>query len=92
MKTLFIVNTVYQLMMAINMRMHNIPNNESDLVVSDHTQSLKDYIENLKKSNLFSNVFYHESLNFNKYFWAIPNNKKENIRKKRCFIYGCAEF
>lgn len=75
MKVLFSVNTVYQLMMAINMRMNNIPEGEVDIVVSDHTSSLHNFLENLKKSNLFSKVYYHESLKFNNYFWSLKTDK-----------------
>lgn len=75
MKVLFSVNTVYQLMMVVNMRMHNIPNAEADIVVSDHTPILIEYVENIKNSKLFGSVFYHTSLEFNKYFWALPSDK-----------------
>lgn len=77
MKSLYVVNTVYQLMMVINMRMHNIPEGDADILVSDHTPSLKGLIENLKKSRLFGNVFYHEGLTFNKYFWKLKDVDKE---------------
>ncbi len=77
MKSVFQINTVYQLFITINMRLHNIPCGQSDLIVTDHTPALITYIEGLKRSNLFENVFYVKSLEFNKWFWSIHNDNKD---------------
>lgn len=78
MKSLFIINTVYQLFIAINMRLHSIPDNTADLVVSDHTPGLKKYIDTLKESDLFDSIFYLKSLEVDKYFWGVPNDGKND--------------
>ena len=76
MKSIFQINTVYQLFITINMRLHNIPQGTADLIVTDHTPVLRNYIENLSKCGLFSCVFYVESLVFNQQFWKIHNDDK----------------
>ena len=75
MKTLLVINTVYQLFITINMRVKGLPQEDVDIAVSDHTPMIKDYMENLKESGLFNEVFYIESLVFDKYFWALSDKK-----------------
>lgn len=77
MKSVFQINTVYQLFITINMRLHNIPSGEVDLIVTDHTPVLRTYIEGLKKSHLFKNIFFVKSLEFNNWFWQIHNDNKD---------------
>ena len=79
MKSVFQINTVYQLFITINMRLHNMPEGECDLIVTDHTPALITYIEGLKESHLFNKVFYVKSLKFNKWFWGIHNDNKDKI-------------
>ena len=79
MKSVFQVNTVYQLFITINMRLHNIPTGEVDLVVTDHTPSLATYIDGLKESHLFSKIYYVKSLEFNRWFWGQNNDNKDKI-------------
>lgn len=76
MKSIFQINTVYQLFITINMRLHNMPEGDVDLIVTDHTPVLKEYISNLSESGLFGKVYYVESLVFNKRFWSIHNDNK----------------
>ena len=61
---------------TINMRLNGLPEGKVDLVVSDHTPILKSYITNLADSGLFENIYYIKSLEFNNYFWGVPNEKK----------------
>lgn len=79
MESVFQVNTVYQLFITINMRLHHIPEGIVDIIISDHTPALKTYIQGLQKSGLFRNVFYIKSLEFNNYFWGIPNEQKSLV-------------
>lgn len=76
MNSVFLINTVYQLFITINMRLNHIPSGDADIIVSDHTPALKDYVESLLQSKLFNKVFYIKSLEFNHYFWGIPNEQK----------------
>ena len=76
MKSLIQVNTVYQLFIMINMRLHKEPEGIVDIALSDHTPVLKEYIPGLKESGLFRNVYYMESLKFNNRFWKTKNNNK----------------
>ncbi len=81
MKILF-VNTVYQLFLVINMRMQNVVEGDADLVISNHTPSLKQYIESLSSSGLFRRIFYVESLGLVKSFWRVPDEDKPKAFEK----------
>lgn len=76
MKSVFQINTVYQLFITVNMRLHNIPEGDVDIIVTDHTPALRGYVSGLQKSGLFENVFYLESLVFNQRFWGVHNDNK----------------
>lgn len=76
MNTLFQVNTLYQLMIVINMRYNGMPYNNADLIITDHTPALRDMIQKIKETKLFGKVYYVESLVFNNYFWSIENKDK----------------
>ncbi len=79
MKSVFQINTVYQLMISINMCIHHIPDGEVDIIVTDHTPILKEYMDTLKNCGLFNQVFYVESLAFNNRFWKIHNDNKPDF-------------
>lgn len=75
------------------MRLHNIPEGEVDIIVTDHTPVLANYVDNLEKCGLFHQVFYVESLVFNREFWTTHNDNKaeffydsKNKLKKVCSI------
>lgn len=76
MTTILFANTVYQLFLAINMRIQNVIEGEMDLVISNHTPSLCSYRQGLEQSRLFRKVFYVESLEYVKKFWKIPKEKQ----------------
>ena len=76
MRAVVFANTVYQLFLAINMKLQKVIQEETDLVISDHTPSLIRYLGTLQSSGLFRNVFYVESLHLVKEFWARPRDKQ----------------
>lgn len=79
---IFFVNTVYQLFLVINMKLQNVVEGEADLVVSNHTPSLKQYLSNLKNSGLFRKLFYKDSLSIVTNFWqATEADKREAFYK-----------
>lgn len=82
MRAAFQINTVYQLFITINMKLHNIPDGPTDIIVSDHTPALKTFVENLKKCGLFEKVFYVRSLEFNSFFWGLPNEAKPDAFRR----------
>lgn len=58
------------------MKLHHIPDEPTDIIVSDHTPVLKSYVQNLRDCKLFERVFYVKSLEFNGFFWGLPNEAK----------------
>lgn len=79
MKSVFQINTVYQLMISINMCIHQIPDGDLDIIVTDHTPILIEYMDTLRNSGLFNKVFYVESLAFNNRFWQTDNSSKADF-------------
>lgn len=57
-KILIIVNTYYQLLVAINIKKQVYSNSVVDIIISDHSNKSEDVYNNLKKSNIFDDVRY----------------------------------
>ncbi len=82
MNILFQINTVYQLLTAINLKLHDVPEKGSTgIIVTDHTPLLREYVGFIKKCRLFDHVFYIGSQDFNKYFWSLDNEIKPEVFK-----------
>lgn len=79
MRSLFLVNTVYQLMMAVNMRVHGIPEGAVDIAVSDHTPSLRDRVRGLERAGIHNKVFYLQSGAFNDHYWGITRAERGRL-------------
>ncbi len=57
-KILIIVNTYYQLLVAINIRKQVYSNSIVDIIISDHSNDSEAVYYNLKKANIFDDVRY----------------------------------
>lgn len=58
------------------MRLQGLIEDETDLVISDHTPSLHSYRRGLEQSGLFCRIFYVQSLQYVKKFWRVPQDKQ----------------
>ena len=76
---LIIVNSVFQLLNAINLKLTLCQDEEYDIMLTDHTLVLKEYIDNLEKSELFANVIYIENYEALKEFNQFNFDKKKEI-------------
>lgn len=63
-KKLFLCNSVYQLMVALWIRCSYHENEPADIIVSDHMNSGEALCSNLRKTELFDNVYFVKSLEF----------------------------
>lgn len=66
-------------MISINMCLHHIPDGDVDIIVTDHTPVLQEYIDTLRNCGMFQKVFYVESLSFNNRFWQVDNCYKADF-------------
>ena len=55
---LFICDTPFQIMMALAFRMNTLKDETVDIIISDIINDSFSLYENIKKSNIFSNVYY----------------------------------
>lgn len=58
---LFIVNSVYQLLNAVNLRMHAYASDTADILITDICPNHSAIAERVRRSGLFSNVYAIES-------------------------------
>lgn len=58
MKKLIICNTCYQLILAIQLKKTLQENDSTDILLTDHIKNVEDIGEELKKLQVFDNVFY----------------------------------
>ena len=65
MKNLIVCNTYLQLIIAVLLKTNVLANEQTDLIVTDHTKGLKTVADRLVAENVFENVFYVDS---KKYF------------------------
>ena len=57
-KILIICNTYYQLIVAIQMKLTILKNDEVTIIISDHFNIKKDILKNLEQEKIFKNVIY----------------------------------
>lgn len=76
-KTLFLCNTVYQVLVAIWIRYKYIPNDEADIIISNHMNGYKIIAQNMIKTCLFNNVYTVDSLSFSKGDFSYKNKIKK---------------
>ena len=60
-RNLFIINTYFQLITAVNMSLNNFKNEINDIILTDTSVDIEDKIERLEKLNIFNNVYYIKS-------------------------------
>ncbi len=78
MKTLFICLTDYQMLNALNIKMHLLKDKQADILFFDNKKGHKDLCKRLEETAVFDNVYLHqyESVcGLHKYF----RNRTENI-------------
>ncbi len=62
-KLLIIVNSVYQLITAINLKCKILADEEVDLIITDISPNLKECISRIKNAEMFERVIFAEILN-----------------------------
>ncbi len=65
---LIVCNTLYQLLVAINIKVNIHKNDKVDLILTDHTVKFKDIYINIKDKDVFNNVYYVETKRFESEF------------------------
>lgn len=78
MKMLFLCSTEFQLLTALNIRYHMYPNDDADIIVNNYHGEEKELADRIRKTKLFSNVFYVRTY----------IEEKTLHRYFRCFIDG----
>ena len=73
-KILFISNTYFQLLTAIQLSMTEFKNFEVDFLISDHSINAMKIVENMENTNIGGRVYYIESKNI-----SFSRNKKEQL-------------
>lgn len=84
MKTLFICLTDYQLLNALNIKIHLLKDKQADILFFDNKEGNQQLAERLRKFAIFDNVYLHQYENINglhKYF----RNKTESTKTIGCF-------
>ena len=84
MKTLFICLTDYQLLNALNIKIHLLKDKQADILFFDNKEGNQQLAERLRKLAIFDNVYLHQYENINglhKYF----RNKTESTKTIGCF-------
>ena len=64
-RALIVVNSTYQLLTAVNIKYKLLKERETDILLTDVTIQLKDYIGNLKETGVFSKVIYGKTFEMN---------------------------
>lgn len=77
---LFIASTPYNLFNYINMKINLFKNENVDLIISNFDKKNENYYNNLKRLNIFNNVYFVEQSKFNEND-LIKNPLKRNIKK-----------
>ena len=63
-KAVIIANTVYQIIVAIQLTMTKLRHMEVDLLISDHSQNVLKYVDSGKQAKIFHDIQYIESMEY----------------------------
>ena len=74
-RALIIVNSVYHLITAVNLRLNVLENIECDILVTDITFVLKEYVNRLKEIGLFNLVVFGKIKDLNKKYSIANDNE-----------------
>ena len=74
MKRLIICDTLYQIILAIQMKITVFEQDEVDIIISNHTNGTKEISDRLKRTSLFRNVQYLKNKEI-----SYPNNKMKSV-------------
>ena len=80
-KSIFLCNTVYQVLVAVWIKYSEPDNKDTDIIISNHMNGYIDIAENIKKTNLFQNVYTVDSLSYSR-FEVEYSNKAERLFSK----------
>lgn len=73
---LFVVNSVYQLFTAIHLKCSLLQNRNADIILTDVTEKLKEYLPRLEETGLFKRVIYAQTKELNRKYMT---GKQEEI-------------
>lgn len=101
MRALFICLTDYQILNAINIKLHLLKDDDADILFFDNKEGNKNLAKRLKKSGIFRNVYLHQYTNIyglreyiksklkeKSFLLALKNSLKELLYIIKCKIYG----
>ena len=75
-RQLFVCNSVYQVLVAMWIKYIYHQREVSDLIISDHMNGAKTLTENIKKTGIFDQVYYVESVHLQDIrFYLIENRE-----------------
>lgn len=80
-KSIFLCNTVYQVLVAVWIKYSELENKDTDIIISNHMNGYISIAENIKKTNLFQNVYTVDSLSYSR-FEVEYSNKAERLFSK----------
>lgn len=60
-RILMVVNTYFQLIVSINLKLNKFINDDVDIMITDRTMGSKEIVKNVKKTKLFSNVYHADT-------------------------------
>lgn len=66
-KKLFLCNTVYQVIIAVWLKISVFEKNDADIIISNHMNGYKGIAENIKKTEIFDEVYTVDSLDCSRY-------------------------
>jgi len=88
---LIICNTSYQVFNAINLKMQMHPDEEIDIILSEHT-NLQGLEKNLNVCKLFRNVYLAETLTLARQFYFFEDSKKLNaLLQPEKYVKDCLD-
>ena len=86
MRALFICLTDYQILNAVNIKVHMLKDSDTDILIVNNKEGHIDLAERLEKTNIFKNVYlYTEKLpGLHRYLRNVSENKKEISLSEAC--------
>lgn len=75
-KTLILTNTLFQIIVALQLKLTKYQNDEVTLIISDHSFNYKSIVNNLKKLNIFKDVYIAKTREY-----IHGNNMKDKLKR-----------
>lgn len=86
-RAVIIANTVYQMIVAIQLTATTLKHMEVDLLISDHSQNVSKYVSSGKRTKIFHDIKYIESLEYSRRI-----GKYERLDKLHELLYVLRRF